>query len=205
MVTSKKTTKIRQSPKLPAETRRHQLLDAAEFLFRKQGFRSTTTADIAKKVELTKGALYFHFKSKREIAFELLKRAAGRAIADLEASVHPGMKLDEIFKILMQAEAEGHLDYYRQSLDFRHEAGKMPEILKFGRKSHNRAIEILARVLGPAYGRTIKQRRQAVIMILCFYDGLMHMKRVGGDDIDINVQTKLFESLFEKTRMSHSK
>ncbi len=205
MVTSKKTTKIRQSPKLPAETRRQQFLDAAEVLFRKQGFRSTTTADIAKKVGLTKGALYFHFKSKREIAFELLKRAAGRAIAGLEASIHPGMKLGEIFRAFTRAEAEGHLDYYQQSLDFRHQAQRMPEIVKFAKQSHSRVIDTLACALGPGYGRTSKQRQQAAIMILSFYEGLMHMKRVGGKMVDVQSQIKLFESLFEKTRMSRSK
>lgn len=205
MTTSKKTSKIRQSPKLPAETRRQQLLDAAEFLFRKQGLRSTTTESIARKAGLTKGALYFHFKSKRDIAFELLKRAGDRAIAELQNNVHPSMKPRDVFAILMRAEAEGHLEYYRQSLDFRNQAMKMPEILGYGRKIHNEAIDILARALGAAYGRTNKQRRQAATMILSYYDGLMHMKKIGGDDIDIDAQTKLFEALFERKTTDCSK
>lgn len=205
MATDKKTTKIKQSPKLPAETRRQQLLDAAEHLFKKTGFRSTTTADIADKAGLTKGALYFHFKSKREIAFELLKRAGSRAIAELEANVHPCMKPGEIFRILMRAEARGRLDYYRQSMDFRHQARKMPEIIKFGKQSHGRVMDLLADHLDPVYGRTDKQRRQVAIMILSFYEGLIMMQRINGEVVDIESQIKLFESLCEKKLTCRSK
>ena len=205
MTARRKTTKIKQSPKMPAETRRQQLLDSAEALFRRQGFRSTTTADIARQAGLTKGALYFHFKSKREIAFELIKRAADTAIDDLETNLHPGMKVGDLLKVLARAEAGGHLDYYRQSLDFRHQARTMPEILRFAEQTHNRAIDIVARALGPNCGRTTKQRRQTAVVILCFYEGLMHMKRVNSDAVDIPTQMKLFASRFDTDEKSDSK
>ena len=66
-------SKIKQSPKLPAEKRREQLLKAAEKVIVKKGFRHTTMEEIARQAKLTKGALYFHFKNKEEIFFELVK------------------------------------------------------------------------------------------------------------------------------------
>ena len=65
--------KIRQSPKLPAEQRRRQLLESAHRLFSEKGYRETSTEEIAHKVGLTKGALYFHFKNKEDILFELIR------------------------------------------------------------------------------------------------------------------------------------
>ena len=55
--------KIKQSPKLPAEERKMQLLMSAQKLFTKKGFKETTTNEIAADAKLTKGALYFHFKN----------------------------------------------------------------------------------------------------------------------------------------------
>ena len=67
-------TKIKQSPKMPAEHRREQLLDAAGTLFMKKGYLGTTTEEVARKAGLTKGGLYFHFKNKEELLFELVKQ-----------------------------------------------------------------------------------------------------------------------------------
>ncbi len=55
--------RIRQSPKRPAGERRDQLLRAAHELFLRQGYRATSTDEIARRAGLTKGAFYFHFAS----------------------------------------------------------------------------------------------------------------------------------------------
>ena len=54
------------------ETRRRQIQEAAMKLFIKHGFNATTLEDIVKKVELTPGAIYRHFKSKDELFASLL-------------------------------------------------------------------------------------------------------------------------------------
>lgn len=51
------------------------LLTAAQKLFVSQGFRQTTVDQIAKSAKLTKGAVYFYFKSKTEILLKLLDGA----------------------------------------------------------------------------------------------------------------------------------
>jgi AcrR family transcriptional regulator len=51
------------------------LLAAAQKLFVSHGFRQTTVDQIAKSAKLTKGAVYFHFKSKTEMLLKLLDRA----------------------------------------------------------------------------------------------------------------------------------
>jgi AcrR family transcriptional regulator len=46
---------------------RVRILDAARLLFGQQGFSATTVKDIARLCGITDGALYYYFRSKREI------------------------------------------------------------------------------------------------------------------------------------------
>jgi len=46
---------------------RSQLLDAAEKVFFEKGFGQTALMDIAKAANLTRGAIYWHFKNKSEL------------------------------------------------------------------------------------------------------------------------------------------
>ncbi len=50
------------------------LLEAALRLFVSQGYRSTNLEQIAGAAQLTKGAVYFYFRSKETVLLELLKR-----------------------------------------------------------------------------------------------------------------------------------
>lgn len=46
---------------------REQIIEAADNLFYQQGFESTSFADIAEAVQISRGNFYHHFKSKDEI------------------------------------------------------------------------------------------------------------------------------------------
>ncbi|MBW2600279.1 MAG: helix-turn-helix transcriptional regulator, partial [Deltaproteobacteria bacterium] len=54
------------------EKRRKTILKAAKRLFFKQGDNSVTVSNIAKKAELSKGAIYLYFSSKEEICAQIL-------------------------------------------------------------------------------------------------------------------------------------
>lgn len=54
------------------EQRRKSILRAARKLFFKQGYNPVTVSDIAKKAELSKGAIYLYFSSKEEICAQIL-------------------------------------------------------------------------------------------------------------------------------------
>lgn len=54
---------------------KYQLLLAAKELFNEKGFPSTTLAEIAQKAGLTRGAAYWHFKSKDEIFITVVEQA----------------------------------------------------------------------------------------------------------------------------------
>lgn len=58
--------------------RRRAILRAARRLLFRQGNRPVTIADIARKAELSKGAIYLYFSSKEEICAQILLDDIGR-------------------------------------------------------------------------------------------------------------------------------
>ncbi|MER7488631.1 ScbR family autoregulator-binding transcription factor [Streptomyces sp. NPDC126497] len=63
-------TKVRQER---AEATRQAILDGAATVFDRLGFGSASLSDIALQSGVTKGALYFHFKSKESLAHALIQ------------------------------------------------------------------------------------------------------------------------------------
>lgn len=59
-----------------AEATRERLLDAAKKLVMSKGFAGTSIDDVLKETGLTKGAFFHHFRSKADLARELVKRYA---------------------------------------------------------------------------------------------------------------------------------
>ncbi len=52
---------------------RERMLEVAKDLFAKNGYNSTTTADIVKYSGSSKGTLYYHFETKENLFLEILK------------------------------------------------------------------------------------------------------------------------------------
>jgi TetR/AcrR family acrAB operon transcriptional repressor len=57
-----------------AEITRNQLLDAAEQVFNEKGVANTSLANIAAAANLTRGAIYWHFKSKADLFHAMMER-----------------------------------------------------------------------------------------------------------------------------------
>jgi len=73
-----------------AEARRQAILDAAIEVFAQQGFNAATTDDIARAAGLSKGGLYWHFKSKDAILAAVLLQFFDQEMAALARLVAAG-------------------------------------------------------------------------------------------------------------------
>ncbi|MFG2842884.1 ScbR family autoregulator-binding transcription factor [Kitasatospora sp. NPDC101155] len=60
-----------------ARTRQRVLMGAAE-LFTERGFRQTSVKDVADRVEMTKGAVYFHYPTKEALAVAIVEEHYAR-------------------------------------------------------------------------------------------------------------------------------
>jgi AcrR family transcriptional regulator len=67
------------------QTRRRELLSAAEVLFAKNGFFKTTMADIAEEAEFAIGTLYQLFRSKEEIYLSLVDEKVTAYLSEVDA------------------------------------------------------------------------------------------------------------------------
>ncbi|MEU6588176.1 ScbR family autoregulator-binding transcription factor [Streptomyces sp. NPDC046881] len=73
---------------LRAEQTRATIITAAADLFDRHGYESTSLSDIVAHAKVTKGALYFHFAAKEDLAhaiLELQSKAAQQLVADVES------------------------------------------------------------------------------------------------------------------------
>lgn len=187
--------KIKQSPKLPAEQRRQQLLRAARQLFMKLGYRETTTEAIANKAGLTKGALYFHFKSKQDIVFELVTQMHHELIASVSSLPAGKASPTEVLKALLDAKAEAGTADFSSYLDFWVQASKIPKIRNYLGECIEEYDRVFAGHIDRRYAPTAKDRHDLAVMILAMHDGLTVRKMLGNTDINFPRQLKLLNSL----------
>ena len=67
-----------------AEKTRRKILASALSLFVKKGYERTTFNDIAARLKMTKGAVYWHFESKERLLVELVEEALVKFRRQLE-------------------------------------------------------------------------------------------------------------------------
>lgn len=82
---------------------RQRVVRAARELFAENGFDNTTVREIADRVGLSDGALYYYFKSKREILLSVWEVPEGGGIESMRPNgeLTPA-RLDEIVKAMFQ-------------------------------------------------------------------------------------------------------
>ena len=68
-----------------SEERRTQILEAAMRVFARSGFQEARMDDIVAETGLSKGALYWYYKSKDEIILSIMNSMFDRELAGLEA------------------------------------------------------------------------------------------------------------------------
>lgn len=90
-----------------SEERRSQILDAASRVFAKLGFQQARMDDIVKESGLSKGALYWYFKSKDEIVMAILSSLFERELVDLRALLGAeGSASDRLIEFTRRAVAD---------------------------------------------------------------------------------------------------
>jgi AcrR family transcriptional regulator len=73
-----------------SEARKAQILTAATTVFARLGFRSARMDDVVAETGLSKGALYWYFKSKDDLVIGILDKLLARELAHLHALQEDG-------------------------------------------------------------------------------------------------------------------
>lgn len=187
--------KIKQSPKLPAEQRRRQLLKAARQLFMKKGYRASTTEAIARKAGLTKGALYFHFKSKEEVLFDLVRTMHHEMIKALSSLPEKEASPVDLLKVLLDAKSEAGTADFSSYLDFWIQASKIPRISKYLSQCVEEYDSVFASRIDRRFAPSRHDRHDLAVMVLALRDGLTVRKMLGHTEVNFPRQLRLAASL----------
>lgn len=100
-----------------AEQTRLAILDSALKTFYDKGFARTTFDEIAKRINLTKGAVYWHFRNKADIIAALIEQKADEQ--SKKYSQNTPETLSELRKaVLIRAETIDNDDEFRKFLFF---------------------------------------------------------------------------------------
>jgi len=110
-----------------AEVRKAEIMEAAKKLFHNKGYLNTTTQDIIDNVGISRGLLYYHFKSKEDILFAIVEKHIGPLIAAFKSiakdkTQSASEKVNSFLKSTMIQESSAMEEDY--SL---HEAIQLPE------------------------------------------------------------------------------
>ena len=88
MTAATRTRKRRAySPRMPAATRREQLMDAALDVIVRDGYRAVSVEAIVREVGVTRPVFYNVFDSLDQLLSTLLDRQEQRALAQLAATI----------------------------------------------------------------------------------------------------------------------
>jgi AcrR family transcriptional regulator len=102
-----------------SEERKNQILDAATSVFARLGFHKARMDDIGEEARLSKGALYWYFRSKDAVIDALLKRFFDRDFADLRTLLHAeGPASERLLAYARQSAAEIERTAWFSSLAF---------------------------------------------------------------------------------------
>jgi len=77
---------------------RRKILKTASELFSEFGFLGVSMETIAKKLNITKAALYYHFKSKKELYFEVLEKSFQNLVDSIDREISRANSPEEAFK-----------------------------------------------------------------------------------------------------------
>lgn len=102
-----------------AADRRAQILDAAEALFLRYGFKRTSMDDVARETGIAKGTVYLSFSSKEEVFNAMVDRITTRFLRAARAAAEGGDGLEVKVLALIEylVRAPGELLYASEHVD----------------------------------------------------------------------------------------
>jgi TetR/AcrR family transcriptional repressor of nem operon len=187
------------------------ILEKVAPIFNKKGYSGTTLSDLTEATGLTKGALYFHFRNKQDLAIQAFRINVKRVINPLSAKMQDCHTALEKLQVM--------IGYYRAYYEVVDKEGGCP-ILNMGTDANNNNPELFDAVkvvimkletsvvelirLGISEGG-LKQDTDAVVFgrnIYCMIEGGVFMAVTHKDRSYLTGMMDLIENLLKEKIIS---
>ncbi|MDF1818807.1 MAG: TetR/AcrR family transcriptional regulator [Immundisolibacteraceae bacterium] len=163
------------------------ILDHASRLFLSNGYRSTTVEQIARAANLSKGAVYFHFKDKAALALHLLQRAEEQLDTAIATASECDNPQDALVRFLHQRSllAQQRPDYWLLTIMLSVElAGSRSLIETNVKKVYERLDNFLEELISDGvslglFTSELPAKEQAAIIVATHDGMLMQWRRRG--------------------------
>jgi TetR/AcrR family acrAB operon transcriptional repressor len=141
----------RRTKEKAAETKEKILISALD-TFYKKGFHRSKLEDIAARIDLTKGAVYWHFKNKKDLLFSLAREMEKREeqmFADLGLKATSINDLKNLmYEYARMVESDSILHKYYYTFSYRIEwTEELADIWDYYKKQQEEFIEFIADIL----------------------------------------------------------
>ena len=187
---------VRRKP----EISRGEILDAALACFAARGYHETSVDEIAARAGLSKGAIYWHFKGKRELFLALVDRFSEPALAELDfVAEAPDWRaaLHEVFaRVRLQLELG--MPLFKLGLEYIAQSARDDEIRVRAERAHGvwkAAVEKqIARGVAEGTLRSVAAGEVGLV-IDATIDGLMLAKLIR-PELDLEAAWRAAEEIF---------
>lgn len=174
----------------PPEARRAQILNAAITWFAEKGYHETSIDDIAALTGLSKGAIYHHFQSKREIFLALLDAWSADLLARWQRIGRQADPLQALSHDTREtlAWAEDIVPLSRASLEFCCHAARDEESRRRVAAVYAAARRHFARLIEDARRQGLLGEVNPHLMataLIAMFEGLFMLKAVDPQAIDV--------------------
>lgn len=127
---------------------RTEILEAAQRMFQRYGYRKTTIEDIAGEASKGKSSLYYYFKNKEEIFLAVLWDEWNTVMEQIRAAVVPEAPVDEQLQTYINVKVKGIANFINIYRGLRSDALlKYEFIRRFRLEIRDREIGVLQELL----------------------------------------------------------
>lgn len=170
---------------------RQKIIEAADHLFNQKGIQATSLADISKEAEVSKGTLFYHFKSKDdlilEIATQYIKTVEAETLAQIENKTEDqtlsSLALQFINRVIAAKQRNRlHLYLIEESIN------RSPAIRTALNELYSQWLTMITATIKPMLGDRAAASAQ---VLLAMTDGLIIQKTIEIDIDDVEALVKV--------------
>jgi len=187
------------------ETRKQEILAAATAVFAQKGFAGASVDDIVQASGISKGGLYWHFKSKDELIAAILSQFFDQEMAALDALLQTAgtapQKLQQLGQQII-ADVSQMSELLTISLEFyalaaRRQSVRLELQRYFQQYGNTLATLIQAGIDEGAFDPAVSAQ-QAALNLIAQFEGLVLLWAVQGGNFDLEQQMTTAITLFTK-------